>query len=328
MSRDPDPVLTASGIRLAAGLCFALSVATASFAGERSYPNRPLTLVVAWPAGGTTDIIARIVADSLGKELGQSVQVVNKPGAGGSIGLSDVLGRARDGYTLAMVTLGDLILTPQANARAYSPADFVALAQITRRDIAIAVPAKSRWRTIAEYLEHARLHPGQLSFAAVSQNAGFLACRRLHRLSGSQLLHVPVQGGAQAAAGLLGGHWDSACDSVSSFQPYLADGTVRLLGIFGPSGAASNEPLPIGYDVGISAFTGLAAAAGTPPEIVEELRRAITRSLARSEFLDRIIRVGEKPIILDGQAFELSWAREWDNAIRLRAAENVAEPKT
>lgn len=292
----------------------ALSVAMSASAQE--YPARPIEFVVPWPAGGTTDVIGRLLATSMSEELGTPVSVVNRVGGGGALGSQAVLNAPKDGYSVLVTTSGNHILTPLKNDVGYTYEDFVPIGQVALRTLGLAVPADAPWENLDDLAEDAREDPGGLTFAAVPDVLPYLTMRGWTDAADVEIRHIPTEGGAPAVTGVLGGHYDMVPAGVASVESQLESGSMRLLAVFNQERDETHPDVPTaieqGYDVTGNPWTGLAVAQGVPDDVVETLREALANVMQNEEFLDRAARAGAATAYADGPAFGELWAQRWE----------------
>jgi tripartite-type tricarboxylate transporter receptor subunit TctC len=292
----------------------AVAFAFALPATAQEYPAKPITMLVPWSAGGTTDIVARLFAPELSKELGQPVAVVNRVGGGGALGTKEALS-AKDGYTIIMTTSGNHVLTPLANDVGYTAADFTGIGQLSVRTLILAVLDKAPWKTLKDLQDDAKKNPGKYTFGAVPNVLPFLTLSSWTRDAGVELTHVPQQGGAPGVNGVLGGHLDMVPESLSSVQSHLKAGTMRGLAVFNEKRDPGAPDVPTaaeqGFKVYGNPFTGVAVAKGTPDAVVAKLRAATAKIAADTDFQARMDKAGDRVVYIDGPAFEAVWARDW-----------------
>lgn len=283
-------------------------------AAAQTYPERPITMIVPWSAGGTTDIVARLFAADLGEELGQPVAVVNVVGGGGALGTKEAQ-EATDGYTVIMTTSGNHILTPLANDVGYTPEDFVAIGQLSVRTLVLAVMADKPWQNLSDLQADAAANPGAFTFGAVPNVLPYLTLASWASEAGVELLHVPQQGGAPGVNGVLGGILDMVPESMSSVQQHLLAGTMRGLAVFNAERDPVAPDVPTAAEQGFAIygnpFTGLAVALGAPDSVIETLRKATAKIAQDPGFQGRMATAGDSVTYLDGDAFEAVWARDW-----------------
>ncbi|MBI2737591.1 MAG: tripartite tricarboxylate transporter substrate binding protein [Rhodospirillales bacterium] len=250
-------------------------------AKAQSYPSRPITLVVPFPAGGSVDVMAREIAAGLGRQLKQVVIVDNKAGAGGTIGSAAVANAAPDGYTLLFGTTSALAVAPALYSKvAYDPLkSFVPIIEATRGPFVISVRPTLPVRDLKELIEYAKKNPGKLNGGSAGLGSvHHLSLEMFKQAAGVDIVHVPFKGGAPAWAALLSEDIDIVFDSMPG--PLLFPGRVKPLAVAGPSRLAKLPDVPTFAEGGlpdVSAvfFWAILAPAGTPPAIVKTLNAAL-----------------------------------------------------
>lgn len=280
---------TAYTRRLAA---FALTLGSALVAGApalaaKPYPDRPVTLVVGYAAGGATDIVARLMAKSLSEALGQTFVVENKTGANSNIGAEIVSRATPDGYTLYVGSIANTInrsLYSQLNydfIKDFKPVGLVA----TIPNILVVNP-KVPVKTVQEYIAYARAHPGKLTCASSGSGSSIhLSCELFKMETGTDILHVPYRGSGPAVADLLGGQVDSMFDNLPSSLPHVQAGKLRAIGVTSPQRLPATPDVPTLAESGLPGFDveswfGLVAPAGTPQPVIARLNEALNQALA------------------------------------------------
>ena len=275
--------------------------------GER-YPNRTITFIVPYPPGGSSDNSARPVAQKLGEVLGQPVVIENRGGAGGSVGAAAVAQAKPDGYTLLVFPTAVLTISPHMMALPYDPARaFVPISMLAFGDGVVAMHPSVPARSVPELVAHAKASPTPLRFGSagngtITQMTGELFAEA----AGIRLEHVPYRGSAPALTDLLGGRVHLQFDPIA--MPAIKDG--RLIGLAVTGDRRSPElpdlstlkELGLAGDNGLS-FHGLAAPAGTPPEVVERLTAALRQVLAMPEVARAMAPVGLRPNFEAGAEF-------------------------
>jgi tripartite-type tricarboxylate transporter receptor subunit TctC len=255
----------------------------ASAAGA-AYPDRPLRLVVPFPAGGATDLMARSLGQKLAERLGQPVVIDNRGGAGGSLGAEAVATAPADGYTLLFATMGSLTINPSIyKSLRYDPLksfDPISLTHSTSNLLVVhpSVPASS----VSELIEYARRRPGELTFASAGNGTtSHLSGELFKSLAKVDLVHVPYKGSAPAMTDFLGGRISMMFDTTSNFVDHVKTGKVRALGVTSRKRSAAMPGVPsISETPGMGEYEmalwlGLLAPAGTPTDIVKQLHGAV-----------------------------------------------------
>ena len=283
-------------LRMTAG---AAAVAAAPrIAAAQAYPSRPVTVVVFVPAGGTPDIIARLIGQSLGQRLGQSVIIENRPGSGGNLALQAVARAPADGYTLLLAASPHAInVTLYEKNPVTITNDIVPVASFNNDSFVLLVNPSFPAKTVAEYVAYAKAAPGKINVASSGTgNLTHLAGELFRMTAGIDVVHVPYRGTPAAHAGLLAGNVQAMFDAVGASVPQIKSGALRALGFTGaarlpvlPDVPLISETVP-GYTV--TGWLGIGAPKGTPPEIVERLHREINATLAEPTVKARMADLG------------------------------------
>jgi tripartite-type tricarboxylate transporter receptor subunit TctC len=301
-------MLTKSSLAVVA--CAALLACTSALA--QTYPTRPIRLIVPFGAGGP-DTTARILAQQLGKQMGQTFVVDNHAGANGLIGAEEVAKAIPDGYTL-MLTSASFAVNPSIYRKLPydSQRDFVDVAQIAAGEglllvVNPAVPAK----TVKEFIALASKPDARIAFASPGiGNTLHLAGERFNMRTGTKMLHVPYKGGGPATAALLSGEVQAAFMTTPTSVPQIKAGKLRALAFSGKTRASFLPDVPTMAEAGVPDFDidagwhGLFAPAGTPPAIVERLRQEVEKALATPEMTDAIKATGLMPSTLPPMDFK------------------------
>lgn len=255
-----------------------------------AYPQRPITLVVGYAPGGSTDTLARLIARSMSRDLGQSVVVENKSGASSNFGAESVARSAADGHTLYVATIANAInrtLYPKLNYDLIK--DFTPVARIASVTNVLVVNNALPIASVQEYVAYARQNPGKLTCASSGIGSSIhLSCELFKIQTGADILHVPYRGGGPALAAVLGGQVDSMFDNVPTSLPHIRAGRLRALGVTAAAPTSFAPDIPPIKDAGLNDFNveswfGLMAPAGTPPETVARLNQSLNRALASVE---------------------------------------------
>ena len=273
-------------------------------AHAQSFPAKPVRMIIAFPAGGGSDIVGRALAQQLTELLGQSVVVDNRGGAGGVIGTELGARAAPDGYTVTLGSSGGFAITPQLNPKLpYDPVkDFAPVGLLTRLtfvlDVHPSVPAKS----VKELLALARAQPGRLNFGSSGQGAtAHLATELFMSLTRVKMTHVPYKGAAPAMNGVIAGEVDVLFDSMPTTLPHARSGRIRPLAVTSLRRSTLLPQLPTLDEAGVKGYElvnwfGIFAPAGTPRAVVERLNSAINTATQRPEMKERLISQGVEPL--------------------------------
>jgi tripartite-type tricarboxylate transporter receptor subunit TctC len=268
----------------------------------QGYPARPLTLLVFVPAGGTPDIIARLVGQALSQRLGQSVIIDNRPGAGGNLALQAVARAPADGYTLLLVA------TPHAvNVTLYekSPVtvtrDIVPVAGINNDSFVLLVNPSFPAKTVAALIAHAKANPGKINLTSSGTgNLTHLSGELFRMMAGIEVVHVPYRGTPAAHSALMAGDVHAMFDAVGSAVPHIQSGALRALGVTATARLRVLPDVPPIGDVvpgyAVTGWLGIGAPKGTPGEIVERLNREVNAALADPGVKARMADLGSDPL--------------------------------
>lgn len=272
-----------------AALVGARALTGAALAAE-SFPARPVTLIVPWPAGGSTDAVLRALAKATEPHLGQPIVVDNKPGAAGTLGPAVMARTAKpDGYTVSQVTQTQFRL-PHLQKVSFDPIkDFSYIIRLTGYTFGMVVDAKSPWKTLQDFIAHAKRNPGTLTYGSGGTGTSHhVALAVLAERLQLDMQHVPFKGSSENLVALLGGHVDAASDS-TGWAPYLQSGRMRLLATYGPERARKWPEVPTLNELApglvFDSPYGLAAPAGTPAERIQVLHDAFRKGMEEPEFL-------------------------------------------
>jgi tripartite-type tricarboxylate transporter receptor subunit TctC len=278
-----------------------------------TYPAKPITMVVPFPPGGVADIVARPVAEAMGRDLGQAVIIENKPGAGGGIGMGFVAHAKPDGYTLLMA-LSSLSVLPQADTvlgrnPLFLHKDLRALARFTADPTVLAVKADSPWRTTQEFIEDAKKRPGAISFGS-SGNFGTMhvPMEILSQQSGIQLNHIPYTGAGPAVVALLGGQIDAVSTGPATVVQHIKSGKLRALAHWGNVRLEALPDTSSLKDQKINAeyaqWSGLFIPSATPEALAQRVRSAAKAAALDPKVIEAIQNAGSPMAYLDAPEFE------------------------
>ncbi|MEZ5607800.1 MAG: tripartite tricarboxylate transporter substrate binding protein BugE [Burkholderiaceae bacterium] len=257
------------------------------------YPNRPIKLIVPFAAGGSTDMVARLLAEKMGPILGKAVVVDNKGGAGGSIGADAIAKAAPDGYTIGMATVSTHGSNPAIFSKLpYDPIkDFAPITNVMSVPSVFVVHPSVPAKTMKEFIALAKANPGKYSFASPGTGSlGHANIENFMNLAGIQLLHIPYKGAGQAINDALAGQVNSMTDNLPSTLPHVQSGKLRPLAVLALKRTEVLPDVPtyaeLGYaGMGDGGWFGLVAPAGTPRAIIDKLNAAAHQAMAQPDFL-------------------------------------------
>jgi len=284
-----------------AALALALSITSAAFA--QAWPTKPVKIVVPFPPGGTTDILARAIGFDLTKAWSQPIIVENRPGAGGNIGAEAVAKSPADGYTLLMGTVGTHGINPSVYKKMaydaikdFAPVTLVALVP-NMLVVHPSVPVKS----VGELIALAKKQPGKLTFASSGNGTSIhLSGALFETLAGVDLVHVPYKGSSPAIIDLLAGQVNMMFDNMPSALPYVKSGKLRALAVTSARRSPAMPELPTIAEAGVkgyeaSSWFGMLAPAGTPKDVVAKANGAILKSLSTPDIKEKLSSQGAAP---------------------------------
>lgn len=301
---------------LYAALCTA-GVGAIATTAHADYPERQITMIVCFPAGGGTDIAARLINSQLGEALGKPVVIENRGGAGGNIGIAAAARAPADGYTL-LVCSSAYVVNPSLYAQAsYDPfKDFVPIMVIGASPNAFVVPAQSDIRSMPDLVARAKAAPGQLNWT--SPGAGttpYLAGELLKLRTGVQMLHIPFAGAGPATTAVLGGQVDLYTANIGSLMPLIDAGKVRPIAVTSRERWPDLPDAPSLEELGIrdavsDTFQGIYAPGGTPQPIIDRLVKELSAILSRDDVREKFTKAG-LPVVAEGpDMFRARIARE------------------
>ena len=286
----------------------AASLAAPSFLAQaQAFPVKPIKLVIAFPAGGPTDITMRSLADNAGKVLGQPVIVENKPGAGGTLPAQALQTTPADGYTLAQIPLGVFRL-PYTTKINWDPIkDISYVINVTGYAFGIVVPTDGPIKNWNDFVAYAKANPGKLSYGSTgTMTSPHLTTELIAQRLGLQLNHVPYKVSADLAQAIVGGHLMAAADS-TGFAPLVESGKLRVLNTWGEQRLAKFPDAPtlkeLGLDLVQNSPFGIGAPRGTPPDVVKRLHDAFKKAMEDPSYVQALSRYDMLPIYMDSAQY-------------------------
>ena len=286
----------------------AATLAAASMGAQaQAFPAKPIKLVIAFPAGGPTDITMRQLADNAGKILGQPVIVENKPGAGGTLPAQLLQSTPADGYTLAQVPLGVFRL-PYTTKITWDPVkDINYILNVTGYAFGIVVPTDSPIKNWNEFVAYAKANPGKLSYGSTGTlTSPHLTTELIAQKLGIQLNHIPYKGSADLAQAITGGHIMAAADS-TGFAPLVKAGKLRVLNTWGEKRLEQFPDAPtlkeLGLDIVQNSPFGIGAPRDTPPDVVKKLHDAFKKAMEDPSYVQALGRYDMVPMYMDSAQY-------------------------
>ena len=277
--------------------------APGAFAQGAAYPAKPITMIVPFPPGGPTDLVARVLAQKLGEQMGQTVLVDNRGGANGNIGAQLVAKAPADGYTILYNTSSITLSPALYKSVSYDvQKDFAPVALVAVVPLALVVHPSIPANTVKEFVAYAKAHPGKLSYGSAGNgNVTHLGAFQFVQANGLEATHVPYKGSAPADVDLVGGQIQFMTDTVNSVMSFVRDKRMKMLAVTTarrmtlfpdvPTLAESGMP---GFEVG--AWQGVMVPAGTPPAVVDKLNAEIVKALKSPDVRDRLALQGAEPL--------------------------------
>src|SRR5277367_813825 len=288
------------------------------------YPTRPVRFVVGYPAGGSTDIIARLVGQRLSERLGQQFIIENKPGAGNNIGTETVVRADPDGYTVLLVNPANFINTSlYANLSFNFIRDIAPVASFLRVPNVMTVAKEVPAKTVTEFIAYVKANPGKVNLASSGNGTSVhLSGEMFMAMTGAKMLHVAYKGAAPATTDLLGNRVQVMFDNMPSIIGHIKGGALRALAVTTAERSPELPDVPTvaetvpGYEA--SALFGMGAPAKTPPEIIAKLNQEVNAVLAEPEIKKRLTELGGEPLISTPEAFGAMIAAEtekWEKVV-------------
>lgn len=320
-----------TGLKTLAAATLAVASMGSALAAD-AYPDKPLTMIVPFSAGGTTDILARIVGQALGQELGQTIIIENKPGAGGNIGAQQASRAKADGYTLFMGTVGTHAINQALYKKLpYDPVkDFAPLSRVANvPNLLVAHPSRP-YKTVQEMIAYAKKHPGEVTYGSPGSGASpHVSGALFQSMTGAELTHVPYKGSAPAISDLLGNQIAVMFDNMPSAIQHVRSGKLRPIAVTTAKRSPELPDVPTIAEAGVPGYEatswfGLWAVAGTPAPILTKLQTALTKVLKDPAVAKKIADQGGEVVIetpAQFDAFIKSEAAKWGKVVKESGAE-------
>lgn len=312
-------------------LAFVISsgLSFSAHAAEPAWPAKPIRLLLGFPAGGGSDIVARLVAKPLGERLGQSVVVDNKPGAGGNIAAEMLTRSAPDGYTLILLPSGHASAAAMKKSLPFDPVkDFAWISTVTTYPLAFTVTPQSQITSFADLVKRAKAEPNKFTYSSVGiGTAMHLVAEWAFSEAGVQMTHVPFKGGTGPVTELLAGRVDVMVETMTLTASFLKDQRVRAIAVTSPVGAS---PLPGVATVAdtlpqvvFESWLGIAAPVGTPPAVLERLNQELRAVLNQDDVRQKLIDFGGSPRASSAAEFRQRVERDITNLKKVVANRRI-----
>jgi tripartite-type tricarboxylate transporter receptor subunit TctC len=307
----------------------ALGLATAAAAHAQAWPARPVTLIVPFPPGGSTDTLARALMPKLQEQLGQPVIVENKPGATGTIGAGQVKRTAADGYTFLVTSLGPLVIAPHLLKSVPYDAqkDFDPVTVAVQAPNVLVVPASSAHRSVADVIAFAKANPGKMTFASSGNGSSdHLTAELFWQQTGTSGIHVPYKGGAPAVSDLLGGQVEASFQNVNAVMQHVQAGKLKALAVTGDRRSPVLPDVPTLAEAGVQgvdvySWQAVVGPKGLPRDVKAKMHEAVVGALADPQLKQQFTAVGFEIVGNSAEAFAAFQQKEnarWKQLIENR----------
>lgn len=302
-----------TGLKVVAAGALVMAMAACSNGGSQaestdSFPSRAISLTIPYAAGGSADLQARIVSDFVSKDLGETVNVISKPGGAGSTGMTAVKSSKPDGYNIILTAVGPSTLTPNANNVGYNvTTDFEQISQISEAPYGIAVNSGSGIETLDELLDMAKEKKVTYGTTGAGLHQHVVTAAFVNSQDGLDMEHIPFEGGAEAVTALLGNHINASVNTISEVIPHEGNG-LKILAVTSEERLAELPDVPtfkeLGYElIGNGAWFGFMAPKDTPDEIVSKLDESIAKALVDPAVIEQFKKAGIPISYLNAEDF-------------------------
>lgn len=314
----------------ALGTFLVLALLGSAASAQQNWPNKPIRILVPFAAGGNTDSIARVTAESLGRKLNTSVIVENRPGANGALAAEAVMRAPADGYTLFMATAPQMAILPQLTKTRYDPVkDFEPISIVASNVFALAVGPGSSARTLPEFVATARSAPGKVSYASAGNGSvSHLSMAMFAQRAQLDMVHVTYKGGAPALADVMAGHMPVYFANVPEVLPHMGGNRVRVLAVSSSQRLSQLPDVPTVSEAGYAGFrsatwNGLSAPAQTPKAIVDRIAAELAALAKEPDFVAKMENLGVQVVCNTPTEFAAQLREDigvWGQAIKTSGA--------
>ncbi len=318
-------------LRTLSALAAMLLAGLSPWSAQAAFPDKPIRLIIGFPAGGPLDSHARLLAERIQQALGQPLVIDYKPGAGGSIGAEFVAKSAADGYTLLLANTGTMVINPALYAKLpYDMLrDFAPVARTAQQPLALVVNPSVPAQDLRQFISYAKANPGRLNYASAG-NGGIshLVPEMFKQATGLYMVHLPYRGSAPAFSDVLAGHAQFMAESIPQVTQYVRQGKVRALAVTSRERSAALPEVPTLIESGLKdfevvGFYGVLAPAGTPREALDKLANAFQQALESADIRSRMTQQGADPAFLGPDRFSAFLRGElprWAAAVKASGA--------
>jgi tripartite-type tricarboxylate transporter receptor subunit TctC len=310
-------------------LALAVLSLVAAGAWAQAYPAKPIALIIPFPAGGSTDIVGRIVAEGLSRELGRPVVVDNRGGAGGAIGAQAIADAAADGYTLGLATVSTHVINPSIRGETlkYDPLrSFSHISQLASVPNVVSIHPGVPANNMVEFLDYLRKNPGKVNFATPGAGSlGHMMGETFQYNGKVSMLHVPYRGAGPAVNDTMAGHVQVFFDNLPSSLPYIQSGKLRALAVASDKRVSSLPDIPTFAEAGLPlvndpAWFGLVGPANLSPEVIARLNAAVVKVLHQPDVVKRLENISATPVGSSPDAFRKLIGDSVDNTRKVISA--------
>jgi len=278
-------------MRIVASIVLALVMGLGAVGSAQAadFPTKEVQIIVPWAAGGATDLVFRALAASTAKHLGKAVVVVNKVGGAGAVGYTEAMQARPDGYTLVTAAT-PLAILPHQTATAYTHASFDPIINVVQDPAMFQVKADAPWKSLAEFLDHAKKNPGMITVGNSGAGGGVhLIALAFEKAAGITLNHIPFAGGGPSITALLGGHVNAVSCSPPEGIAHVKAGKLRIIALFSEKRFEAFPAVPVvreqGVNFSMGQWRGLVAPKGTPPAVIKVLHDAFKKGMEEAAFV-------------------------------------------